>query len=89
MTRRKVDHRRRARASEIASLIVIDERIRSGRPVVEGTRVPVETVLGRLAGGMSVREVADKHGVRAKDGHAAIAYAAEVVADERVFSMRR
>jgi uncharacterized protein (DUF433 family) len=66
----------------------VDHRIRSGRPLIKGTRVPVETVLGRLAGGMSVREVADEYGVRPKDVRAAIAYAAELVADEKVFPAR-
>ena len=56
--------------------------------MIKGTRVPVEIVLRRLAGGMSVREVADEYGVRPKDVRAAIAYAAEIVADERVLPAR-
>ena len=38
--------------------IVIDSEIRHGKPVIRGTRVPVDVILGSLAGGMSVEEVA-------------------------------
>ncbi|RLI83526.1 hypothetical protein DRP04_01110, partial [Archaeoglobales archaeon] len=37
--------------------IVIDSKIRHGKPVIRGTRVPVDVILGSLAGGMSVEEV--------------------------------
>ena len=42
---------------EIAPMISIDERVRFGRPVITGTRVPVDLVLGKLAGGMSDEDV--------------------------------
>jgi uncharacterized protein (DUF433 family) len=38
---------------EIAPRISVDERIRFGKPVITGTRVPVDLVLGKLAGGMT------------------------------------
>ncbi len=37
---------------EIAHRIVVDEKIRFGKPVIEGTRVPVDLILGKLAGGI-------------------------------------
>lgn len=39
---------------EIAPRMVMDENIRFGRPVIQGTRVPVDLVVGKLAGGMTV-----------------------------------
>lgn len=45
---------------EIAPRIEVDEAVRFGKPVILGTRVPVEVVVGKLAGGMSVKEVADE-----------------------------
>lgn len=36
---------------EIAPRIVVDERVRFGKPVIKGTRVLVELVVGKLAGG--------------------------------------
>jgi len=37
--------------------IVIDENIRHGKPVIKGTRVPIDIILGSLAGGMSYQEI--------------------------------
>ncbi len=41
----------------LASRIVVDQRVRFGKPVIKGTRVPVELVVGKLAGGMTIEEV--------------------------------
>lgn len=69
---------------EIAPRIVVDEQVRFGRPVIRGTRVPVEVVVGKLAGGMTVEEVAEEYALTREDVLAALAYAARVVADEDV-----
>jgi uncharacterized protein (DUF433 family) len=69
---------------EIASRIVVDEHVRFGRPVIQGTRVPVELVVGKLAGGMTVEEVAEEYGLTREDVLAALAYAAHTVADEQI-----
>jgi uncharacterized protein (DUF433 family) len=42
---------------EIAPKISVDERVRFGKPVITGTRVPVDLILGKLAGGMTYEEV--------------------------------
>ena len=55
--------------------ITIDPEISHGRPVIKGTRVPLEIVLGSLAGGMEINEVADEYGLVREDVLAAIAYA--------------
>lgn len=36
---------------EIASRISVDKEVRFGKPVITGTRVPVDLILGKLAGG--------------------------------------
>jgi len=69
---------------QIAPRIVVDEKIRFGRPVIEGTRVPVELVLGKLAGGMTVEAVAEEYGLTREDVLAALAYAARSVAEEEI-----
>ena len=38
---------------EVAPRITVDEEIRFGRLVIQGTRVPVELVIGKLVGGMT------------------------------------
>lgn len=47
--------------------IVIDPEIRHGKPVIKGTRVRVHIILGSLAGGMSVEEVAREYGIEKED----------------------
>lgn len=42
--------------------IIIDPEIRHGKPVIKGTRVPVDVILGYLAGGMEIREITEKQG---------------------------
>ncbi len=64
--------------------IVIDPEIRHGKPVINGTRVPVDIILGSLAGGMSVEEVAEEYGITREDVLAAIEYAAKIVAKEEI-----
>jgi len=64
--------------------IVIDPEIRHGKPVIKGTRVPVDIILGSLAGGMSIEEVANEYGITKEDVLAAIEYAAKIVANEEI-----
>ncbi|MBI2145092.1 DUF433 domain-containing protein [Candidatus Woesearchaeota archaeon] len=43
--------------------IVIDEKTRFGKPVIKGTRVSVDEVLGALASGMTHQEIEKEYGV--------------------------
>ncbi|HLC29839.1 MAG TPA: DUF433 domain-containing protein [Dehalococcoidia bacterium] len=67
--------------------ITNDPGIMGGKPVVRGTRVPVQVIIGSLAGGMGVEEICREYGVAQEDIQAALAYAAEVLADERVHAL--
>ena len=64
--------------------IVIDPEIRHGKPVIKGTRVPVDIILGSLAGGMRIKEIAEEYGIEKEDVVAAIEYAARIVAKEGI-----
>ena len=64
--------------------IVIDKDIRHGKPVVKGTRVPIDIVLGSLAGGMSYQEVCEDYEITEDDIRAAIEYASKLVANEEI-----
>jgi uncharacterized protein (DUF433 family) len=56
-----------------------------GKPVVRGTRIPVELVLRKLGAGMSPETiVADHPRLRHDDIHAAQAFAADYLADEHI-----
>jgi uncharacterized protein (DUF433 family) len=71
----------------IAPRIVVDPAIRFGKPVIEGTRVPVELVLGQLAAGMTIETVMDEYALTREDVLAALAYAAERVTSEEIRSI--
>ena len=64
--------------------IVIDSEVQHGKPVIRGTRVPVVRIVGGLAGGMSVDEVAHDYEISVEDVHAALAYAADLIESEVV-----
>lgn len=64
--------------------IVIDKDIRHGKPVIRGTRVPIDIVLGSLAGGMSYQEVCEDYEITEDDIRAAIEYASKLVANEEI-----
>lgn len=55
--------------------IVIDPKIAAGKPVVAGTRVPVQVILGSLAVGDSIESVCEGYRVSRDDVLAALVYA--------------
>lgn len=69
------------------SRIVIDPKVMGGKPVIKGTRVPVQVIVGALAGGMTIDEVTKEYRVIVEDIHAALAYAAETLAEEKVHAL--
>ncbi len=74
--------------AQIAPRIVADPAVHFGKPVIEGTRVPVEVIVGKLAGGMTQDEVAAEYGIAREDVLAALAYAAKTLADEQIRAVR-
>ena len=62
--------------TEIAPRIVVDETVRFGRPVIAGTRVPVDLVVGKLAGGLTIDQVMEEYGLAREDVLAALSYGA-------------
>jgi len=72
--------------NELLARIVIDPRIRNGKPVIRGTRITVTDILEYLAGGMSEEEIlADFPDLTGEDIRAALAFAAQ--RERRLFSM--
>jgi len=66
--------------------IIVDLSILCGKPVIRGTRLAVEFVVGLLAKGWSVEQVIDNYpGVTREDVQACLEYASEVLQSERVF----
>ena len=73
---------------ELAPGIALDEKVAFGKPVIQGTRVPVELVVGKLAGGMSAEEVAREYDLTRHDVLAALSYAARLLGEEQVLAIR-
>ncbi len=69
---------------EIAPRITVDPATKFGKPVVKGTRVPVELVVGQMASGMTSDEVCREYGLAREDVLAVLAYAARQLESEQV-----
>lgn len=67
--------------------VVVDPRIRHGKPIIKGTRVPVQVILGGLAGGMTYEEVMEEYDLTREDIMAALEYAAAVIDAEDVLPL--
>jgi uncharacterized protein (DUF433 family) len=65
--------------------IVVDPAIMFGKPVIKGTRITVEMILRKLAGGMSIEEILKDHPhLTPDDVYAAAAFAADYMAQEEI-----
>ncbi len=62
--------------------ILIDPAICHGKPVVEGTRMPVSMIVGSLAGGMTEAELGREYGLSNEQIRAALKFAGELVEQE-------
>lgn len=68
--------------------IVIDLTIHHGDPCIKGTRIPVTTLVGSLADGMTFDEIRNAYPqLTDEDIYAALAYAAEVMRQEIVLPL--
>ena len=65
--------------------IVINPKVMVGKPVIKGTRIPVDTIIRLVAQGMKVEDIlADYPNLKKDDIKAALIYSAEVVSGENV-----
>ena len=65
--------------------IEINPAVMLGKPVIRGTRIPVELVLRKLADGMTEADLLDAYPRLAhEDIQAALAYAADSLAHETI-----
>lgn len=69
---------------EIAPRIVVDPQVRFGKPVIQGTRVPIHVLVAKVAGGMTPEQVAEEYGVTLEDVRAALTYAAKLLEGQEV-----
>jgi len=69
-----------------ADCIEINPAVMMGKPVVRGTRIPVETILEKLAAGETEEQLLAEHPRLTRDAiHAALAYAAQALRADVVY----
>lgn len=64
--------------------IIIDSKVRHGKPTIEGTRITVEDVLGMLESGMTYEEIQKEYGLEKEDILLVIRYIASMIKGEEV-----
>ena len=65
--------------------IELNPSVMLGKPVIRGTRIPVELVLGKLSEGATEADLLDAYPrLTREDIHAALAFAADTIAHEEV-----
>lgn len=74
-------------ATEIFPGIAVNPQIMGGTPVIAGTRVPVEVVLGHLAAGDSVAVIMAEYDLTEEQIRSALGYATQLVASEGVYAV--
>ena len=67
---------------EIFPHITVDSSTQFGKPVIAGTRVPVDLLVGHIAAGDSIEQVAAEYEVTREDVLAALKYASKLIAGE-------
>jgi uncharacterized protein (DUF433 family) len=66
-----------------------DPAVLVGKPVVRGTRLAVEYILGLIAEGWPEQEIARNYRLTSEQVRACVAYAQERLNDEKVFAVGR
>lgn len=79
----------RSTQAEVLPGVVVDRRVMHGVPVIAGTRIPVQLVVGQLAGGENIEAVEEAYDLTDVQIRAALAYAADRVAAESVYPVAR
>ena len=69
-------------AKEVAKGITVNPKVRFGKPVIAGTRVPVDLVVGKIAGGMLIEDMMREYDLTRRQVQDALRYAANIVAEE-------
>ena len=68
------------------NLIQSDPSVMMGKPVIAGTRIPVETILEKLAAGETMEQILEAHPRLTREGiQAALSFAAEALRADVVY----
>ncbi|MGQ4895031.1 MAG: DUF433 domain-containing protein [Candidatus Njordarchaeia archaeon] len=68
---------------DLLKRIEVNPKVMGGKPIIKGTRIPVESLLKRLAEGLTLEEILQEYPYLTKeDIRAAILYATKVLENE-------
>ncbi len=73
-------------AKEVFPGITIAPETLHGRPIIANTRVPVESIIGELAGGSSFEEVMQDYHLTDSQIRTALAYATHILGSTTVYA---
>lgn len=76
------------RGRQLLGRIEVNPKIMLGKPVIKGTRIPVELILRKLSEGATEEDLLDAYPhLTREDIQAALAYAAEALAYEETVAL--
>jgi uncharacterized protein (DUF433 family) len=74
----------------VTDRVEVNPGVMLGKPVIRGTRIPVELILRKLSEGASEADLIDAYPrLTTEDIHAAMRYAADTLAHEEVIFIRQ
>ncbi len=70
---------------KLLNRIVVDPRIMVGKPVIKGTRIPVNIIIKQIAQGITIKELLEDYPqLKKEDIKAALMYGAEIIEGETI-----
>lgn len=74
--------------NKLLNRIIVDPKIMVGKPVIKGTRIPVDMIIRQLAQGMTIKEILEDYPQLKKDDiKAALEYCAEIIEGETIIPL--
>lgn len=68
--------------------IVVNPKIMVGKPIIRGTRIPVDAIIKRVADGMTMKEILEDYPkITQEDIRAALLYALDVIRGEDIMPL--
>ena len=72
---------------QLYNRIVVNPNVMVGKPIIRGTRIPVDMIVRLIAQGMTVEEILEDYpSLTKEDIRAALEYVANLVEGEDIFS---
>jgi uncharacterized protein (DUF433 family) len=74
---------------EISPGITVNPEVSFGKPVIKGTRISIDIVMGQLAAGTSYEELQEAYGLSRQNILDVLRYASDIISEEVVIARAR